>query len=82
VSEVGEGLPASLAPAVRPQLPGPPVPAVDTPAHNEPVPARPGQAHDEPAPFGDEDSGEAAEPQTQVLPLDGEQAEKPRRDDA
>jgi zinc-ribbon domain len=85
VAEVSEGLPVTLAPAARPQLPGPPA---DDVTRYHPVPARPGQAHDEPAPFGNEESGKASEPETQVLPpqgaadSDGEQREQPRRDDA
>jgi hypothetical protein len=65
VAEVSEGLPITLVPAARPQLPGPPV---DDTTRYHAVPARPGQAHDEPAPFGDEDKD--AEPATEVLPAE------------
>jgi hypothetical protein len=65
VAEVSEGLPVTLPPVARPQLPGAPA---DDATRSQPVPARPGQAHDEPAPFGNEDSD--AEPATQVLAPD------------
>jgi hypothetical protein len=73
VSEVGDGVPAQLVPAPRPQLP-PSAPADEartpTPPPHTPPPPRPGQAHDEPAPFGDEapDGDETADDATKVLP--------------
>jgi hypothetical protein len=74
VSEVGDGVPAQLAPP-RPQLPAADAsaPSQPPPPPHTPPPARPGQAHDEPAPFGDE-PGEAAadaaadDDATRVLP--------------
>jgi hypothetical protein len=84
VSEVGDIVPAQLAPPRPQQLP-PAEPPSPPPEPRAPSPPRPNQAHDEPAPFGDEPGEAAADEATQVVPPDAadtgeETTDRHRRD--
>jgi hypothetical protein len=80
VSEVGDGVPAQLAPPHPRPAALPAGGAPPTPPHTPPPP-RPGQGHDEPAPFGNEPPPEDGDAPTSVdepAATDGDET----RDDA